>query len=57
MNNLTFQMQLLLTRKVKFGADVAVMVHPDTTGKITMPSLEEGRVERHKCLQTAGLQL
>lgn len=40
-------MQLLLTRKVKFGTDVVVIVHPDTSEKITIPTLEEGKVEPH----------
>lgn len=33
--------ELLLTRKVKFGAVIAVLVLPDATEKITIPSLEE----------------
>lgn len=54
----TFRMQLLLTRKVKFGADVAVIVYPDTTGEITIPSLEEGKIECRKAsADTVGLQL
>lgn len=51
-------MQLLLTRKVKFGAEVAVIVRPDTTGKITIPTLEEGKVERQEAsADTVSLQL
>lgn len=51
-------MQLLLTRKVKFGAVIAVLVLPDATEKITIPSLEEGKAERRKVsADTVGLQL
>lgn len=49
-------MQLLLTWKVKFGAYVVVIVYPDTTGNITIPSVEEGKVERRKAsADTVGL--
>lgn len=51
-------MQLLLTKKVNFGADVAVLVHPDAAGEITIPSLEEGKVERREAsAHTVGLRL
>lgn len=40
-------MQLLLTRNVAFGAPVVVIVHPENTAHITIPSVEEGRVEHH----------
>lgn len=39
-------MQLLLTRNVMFGTHVVVIVHPDNTTRITIPSVEEGKVER-----------
>lgn len=50
-------MQLLLTRNVMFGTHVVVIVHPDNTGRITIPSVEEGKVERRNVsADTVGLQ-
>lgn len=50
-------MQLLLTRNVTFGTHVVVIVHPDNTGRITIPSVEEGKVERRNVsADTVGLQ-
>lgn len=50
-------MQLLLTRNVAFGTQVVVIVHPDNTGRITIPSVEEGKVERRKVsADKVGLQ-
>lgn len=50
-------MQLLLTRNVAFGTDVVVIVHPGNTRRITIPSVEEGKVERRKVsADTVGLQ-
>lgn len=51
-------MQLLLTKRVKFGADIVVIVYPETTEKITIPSLEEGKVKCHQTsTHTVDLQL